>query len=236
MIICSAFEIRSFLKRTFAVTLIISLYSCAGTGEMSSRQINESYYRGLSFDSHGMPAFSEKLPQRPHNRGDDFFLVEGNSTGRPMSYYHIAIKGGRADIKRPFRTVLERTASGFSGGAAFALELLSSGPVSSSEEEAAAVLTFAAISVAVGTAGGITVGLVEGTYEAVVEAGRAMSSSEELISFSHCEYDNRGRLIKLRAFEPRGPGEPPMEMFRVQYSYEGRPGVPSEITVEDLPR
>jgi hypothetical protein len=211
------------------------LASCATTGQRlnSDAFSKESYYGSLRFDSRGMPAFSERLSSRPDKKGGDFFLVEEDSVGRPLKYYHISVKGGEADMKRPFRTLLERTAGGIKGGAGFAAEVLN-GTFASSEDEAAAVLTFAALSVAVGTVGGITVGLVEGAYAAFVEAGKGLSSTEELLSFSLCDYNGSGRLVTLRAFEPGPQGKQSIEIFRVRYTYEGGSGVPSGITVEDV--
>lgn len=228
------------ITKTLVLTVaaLFALCSCTGTAirEGANSPLRESYYGSLIFDSHGMPEFSEKLPKRPEKRGDDFFLVEEDAGGKPLKYYHISVRGGKADMKKPFRTLLDRTASGIAGGASFAFEILMSNPAASTDEEAAAMLTFAALSVAVGTVGGITVGLVQGTYEAVQETGRSISSFEELLAFSHCDYDKRGRLSLLRAFEQGETGAPAMELFRVRYAYEGSSGVPVNITVEDVVR
>jgi len=215
---------------------VMAMFSCAGAGhsEYAESHTRESFYRSLRFDSRGMPEFSEKLSKRPDGRSGDFYLVEEDSAERPLKYYHLALKGGKADIRKPFRTVLDRTVSGIRGGAAFAIEILSSS-ASSSGDEAEAMVAFAAVSVAVGTAGGITVGLVEGSYDAVIEVGRVISSSEELLSFSHCDYDSMGRLSRLRAFEPGGPENSARELFRIRYSYENGMMDPYRITVEDLP-
>jgi hypothetical protein len=221
-----------------AAASLAALCSCAGTGtrDSTSSHLRERFYGSLVFDSRGMPSFSEELSKRPDEKGADFFLVEEDTEGRPLKYYHISVKGDKTDMVRPFRTLLERTASGIKGGATFAIEFLKSNPAAGSDEEAAAVLTFAALSVVIGTAGGITVGLVEGTYEAVLEAGKSFSSFEDLLSFSHCVYDDMGRLEILRAFEQGPPGEPTIELFRVKYSYEGGSSVPISITVEDVSR
>lgn len=222
------------IKALLILSLGCLLASCSGAPQAYKGDYGEglpklSYYSVLTFDSYGMPAFSEKLKRRPTSAGADFYLVE-DSSGRPAKYYHININGGNPDMKRPFKTLLDRTVSGIKGGAEFAVDVLG-GTQPSSSDETEAVLALAAISVAVGTVGGITVGLVEGTYEAFVEAGKVLSSTEELLSFSLCDYDNKGRLRTLRAFDA---GPPAQELFRVRYSYQGGSNKPMRITVEDI--
>jgi len=219
----------------FLIALGCLLASCAGAPQEYKGDYGEglpklSYYSFLAFDSYGMPAFSQKLKRRPTRAGADFFLLEDSGSGRPAKYYHIFVRDDNPDMKRPFRTLLDRTAGGMRGGAEFAMEILG-GSQASNGDEAEALLAVAAISVAVGTVGGITVGLVEGSYEMVVEAGKVLSSTEELISFSTCDYDNRGRLRTLRSFDA---GPPARELFRVRYSYGDGSGVPMRITVEDI--
>jgi len=224
-----------FTRALSVLSLACLLASCAGgpktyTESKNSGASGESYYKVLTFDSYGKPVFSEKLKKRPRRPGADFFLVQDRDSGRPAKYFHIEVKGGNPDMKRPFRTLYDRTVSGMKGGAMVAGDIIESGQ-GSGGDEAEAVLTFAALSIAVGTAGGITVGLVEGSYEAVVEAGKVLSSTEELLSFCTCDYDSMGRLRTLRAFEA---GPPELEMFRIRYAYEGSFGTPSTITVEDI--
>lgn len=219
----------------FLIALACLLASCAGSTQSHTVDYGEglpklSYYRALTFDSYGMPAFTERLKKRPKKSGTDFFLLEDSGKGRPYKYYHIEVRGESPSFSRPFKTLLDRTVSGMKGGAEFAGELIAGTPASSGDE-AEALLAFAAVSVAVGTVGGITVGLVEGSYEMVVEAGKVLSSSEELLSFSVCDYDNKGRLRTLRAFDA---GPPALELFRVRYAYEDGSYKPIRITVEDI--
>jgi len=219
-----------FIRALLVLSLACLLASCASAPKASRGGSKESFYKALTFDSYGMPAFSEELSKRPKKPGDDFFLVQDSGGGRAAKYYHIAVKGGNPDMKRPFKTLLNRTTDGMKGGAEFAFEILE-GTQTSSGDEAEALLTFAAVSVAVGTVGGITVGLVEGSYEMVVEAGKVLSSTEELLSFCTCYYDNTGRLTTLRAFDA---GPPELELFRIRYAYDDGSGMPSSITVEDI--
>lgn len=188
-------------------------------------------YSDNAFDGHGKPVFSGRLRERPAEAGSDFFVVETNGQGQPLKYYHIRIKGLSPDYSRPLVTLKDRTGDGFKGGVEFADSIMATSAPSDSEE-ALFVLTVAAGSVVVSTIGGATVGLVQGTYETIVETSKALfSKQEELLSFTLCEYDRRSRLKALRAFEA---GPPQQEIFRVLYSYATDSVTPYKINVVDI--
>ena len=122
---------------------------------------------------------------------------------------------------------------GAGGGSEIALRLLRSvNP--GNRDEAAAAISIAAASVAVGTAGGAAAGVAEGVYGLMAEASRPFSpGSEELISWALYEYDNTGRIRVMRAFDP---GTPAVETFRVWYEYAGGSEAPERIRIVDIAR
>lgn len=220
--------------------IVLMATSCATTTSSSSHGIeippegaihNQSLYATNSLDGRGRPIFTDRLKVRPQKPGSDFFIVENNSQGQPLRYYHIWIKDMGPDYSRPMSTFKSRTGEGFAGGVEFADGILTTSSPNDGEE-ALAVLAVAAGSVVVGTLGGATVGLMQGTYETIMETSKALfSSQEELLSFSICEYDRHSRLKTLRAFET---GPTLKEIFRVIYSYDRDITTPSKIYIVDI--
>lgn len=182
--------------------------------------------KGAGYDRHGLPTFGPVLTERPAKAGDQYTVVY-ESGARPVKSYEIAVTGERKpDIARPFQALFEWTGKGFTVGASM---VWGSGPVRFSyDAKTNMVYTTASVApIVVMGATGFVVGVVAGVISAGEELRHAVLRPQDAVmSATVYEYDQRGRLKRLRMFLP----DEKTEVVRTEYFYSD--GEPAPVKAE----
>jgi hypothetical protein len=184
-----------------------------------------------TYDQYGLPKFGPALTERPTEPGEQFSLVyEVNN--RPVKSYEIVVTGERkADITRPLKVLFEWTGKGFTVGASM---VWGSGPVQFSyDAKTNMIYTTASMApIVVMGATGFVVGVVAGVVSAGEELRYAvLSPRETAVSSTVYEYDQQGRLKRLRMFLP----DEKTEVVRTEYFYGDGELVPVKAESRSYP-
>ncbi len=191
----------------------------------------------VDYDDHGLPRFDGVLKKRPTKAGERFSLVHYEG-GRPEYSCDIAITKQSPDMKRPLRVIYEWTGKGFKVGAVLALAQAGYYNPAGEESHAADMKTEKSLhasagALLLGSAGGFAIGLVSFLPSAIKEMSRlVLNKKETVLGFSSYEYDENGRLARMRTFAPDGV---PTELVRTDYSYAGESAVPCNTEVTSHP-
>ncbi len=230
----SSVRITSF--KTFLVLFCVLLvtFSCAPKhvateGPSGTAEVLVS---GITFDDKGLPVMGRTLTSRPSGAGDHFAIVRF-AGDKPVTSYDIVVRRQRPDFGKPFRTVYEWTGKGFELGANI------SGVVAQGEvrvhdrrgnDDAAVELAIIVTPVAVGTAGGFVVGILDGIRQAAVELSKLVLKGETVVTCTTYEYDALFRLAYMRMFTP----DLKQELVRTEFTYEGPDIEPSRTVIKSL--
>lgn len=190
--------------------------------------------RSVTHDENGLPQFDDILAERPDEKGASFTLVR-SVDGHPHVSYDIAIVDRTGpDLVKPLEVIYEWTGRGFVGGLKVTENWMFYTPArGSSGDEALVQLGIVFGPMIVGTAGGFVVGLFACIPEAVKEIGHIMINKKEvLLSFTEYEYDDLNRLDRMRTFHPSNP---PVEIIKTDFIYEGNERIPAETRVISYP-
>lgn len=187
--------------------------------------------KGVGYDQYGLPKFGAVLKDRPTEPGEQFTLVyEVNN--RPVKSFEIAVIGERKpDIAKPIKVLFEWTGKGFIVGASM---VYGTGPVHFSyDAKTNMVYTTASLApVVVMATGGFIVGVVAGMVSAGEELRCAVIGPRELVlSSTVYEYDQQGRLKRLRMFLP----DEKTEVVRTEYVYADGELVPGKAESRSYP-
>jgi hypothetical protein len=184
-------------------------------------------------DEYGRPVFGRKLDKRPSEPGSLFAILARDKQGKARRSYIVAVtKPEGPDIARPFNVLYRWTGKGFKKAGNLLRNIFTGEPCYECKEAAELYLLVAATGVTILIAGGVVLGIADGTWEAGKEMGKLLVKGEEVLaSFSTYEYDGKGRVHRIRSYIP---GDPPEEIISTIFTYKGDSGTPVETLTRSL--
>ncbi len=199
-------------------------------------RIREVLVREAEYGPKGEPDFHYQLGYRPSNAGDRFTIAR-LMDDRPVVSFDIVVRDRKADFTKPFKVVYEWTGRGFRGGAqgtVVAADLVGhAGNAIQSKDDALVALVIVIAPIAVGTAGGFVIGLVDGIKTTAEETMKVvLSKYEQVIAYTTYSYDARDRLVLMRMFKADDSRQ---EVIRTEYLYEGESTAPAKTVITTFP-
>jgi len=188
----------------------------------------------IGHDEYGRPVFGEELKERPSEPGSLFVILARDAQGRVQRSYLIAVtKPEGPDMAQPFNVLYTWTGKGFKRAGKLLKDIFTGEPrYESSPGEFTMYMLVATTGVTVFIAGGVVVGVADGTWEAGKEVGKLLLKGEEVLaSFSTYQYDGNGRILRISSYLP---GEPPEEILHTRFNYSGDSPTPSETLTGSL--
>lgn len=189
---------------------------------------------GVGYDGYGRPVFGQKLDKRPSGPGSLFVILARDAQGRVRSSYLVAVtKPDGPDMAQPFNVLYTWTGKGFKRAGKLLKDIFTGEPrYESSPGEVTLYVLVAVTGVTVLITGGVVVGIADGTWEAGSEIGKLLVKGHEVLaSFSTYEYDDNGRIRKIRSYLP---GDPPEEIIYTTFNYKEASETPVETLTKSL--
>ncbi len=168
--------------------------------------ITEIVIRAIDYNNKGLPIISTLLSKRPNKPGEHFTVVHLNH-GRLISSYDIVVVGGKPDYTKPIKTVYEWTGKGFTAFQSAHIDnntkITTITKESMDHDDLAKVLVGIYVApIAITAVGGFVVGIVDGIKQTAVEMSKIVMDEEQLVTYTVYDYDEHGRLHRMRMFTP----------------------------------
>lgn len=231
------FNIKTHLCLMSSLLLVLS--GCATTRIAPDKNADIKDMRfelitGIEHDEYGRPVFGRKLDERPTEPGSLFVILARDRNGFPQRSYLVAVTApGSPDMARPFNVLYRWTDKGFNRAGKLLKDIFTGEPRYQNSTSGGSMYLFvAATGVTIYIAGGVVVGIADGTLEAGREMGKLLVNGEEVLaSYSTYEYDHMGRIKNVRSYVP---GEPPAEMISMVFTYSGDSAIPAETLTRSI--
>ncbi len=183
-------------------------------------------------DKYGRTVFGDIIKDAPHKSGDTHVILQRDAQGRPRVSYLIAIVDNEADATEPFKVLFDWTGKGFKAAGNFLKTLLTADVQISDDDAAMAYMAFTAAGTIVVIAGGIMIGVADGSWQAGKEIGKVFTDKEIIASFTTFEHDDEDRLIRSRVWFA---GTPATEIIRSTFFYDKDSATPHGAIMQSIP-